>query len=162
MPKTRVGENEYEFLTMNAEDAVKITLRLSKIFGVGAGKALGALETIPGGSENGLLDKDINIDKLGDAVAILFDRVNEDEAVDTIKKLLSSVMCNGTSMDLNHVNFQGKTLHLMVVVKKSMEVNFADFFDAASGIVGKLQNLLDMIRERHPSSGQSGESSSPK
>lgn len=149
-------EHEYIFTQMKPEDAARVSIRLIKIAGLQVGGALGALQMEPGGIQK---DKDIeiNMELLGQSLGKMFQQIEEDESIDTFKKLLGSVLYSGKALSLNHPNFQGQTLHMFKVLTEAGRVNFKDFFDESSGVVGTLKNLVTTTLDRVKSSGPTGD-----
>jgi len=152
------GEVTYIFTQMKPEDATRVALRLMKIAGLQVGGALGSLQLKPGGVQNS--DFDMDMELLGQSIGKMFQQIDEDETIDTIKKLLGTVLCNGKPMTINHLNFQGRTLHLMNVVQTAGRVNFSDFFDASSGVLGKVKAVIESTLKKATSTGPTGDSSS--
>lgn len=151
-----IDDKEYRFLQMVPEDAVRVSLRLMKIAGLQVGGALGALKLEPGGAA-AKGDFDLDMKLLGVSIGKMFQQINEEETIDTMKKMLTSVLFNGTPLKMDHSNFQGKTLHLFKVVTESGRVNFSDFFAGSSGIVGKLKEAMSTMLERQTSTGHTGD-----
>lgn len=157
----KIGEHEYIFTQMMPEEATRVALRIMKVLGLQVGGAIGSLQVKPGGEQE---DNDLNIDMelLGKSLGVMFQQIDEDETINTFNKLLSSVLYNGKPLKMNSVHFQGKTFQLFKVITQAARVNFADFFEESSGVVGQLKNAYNIIRERITSGGNTGESSSQK
>ena len=156
----QVGERQvkYQFTQMVPEDAMRVALRLMKIAGLQVGGAVGALQVKPGGIQDQDLNVDMNI--LGESLGKMFQEINEDETIDTFKKLLGSVVFNGKPMTMDHPNFQGQTMHLFSVLMEAGRVNFSDFLDASSGVVGVLKQVVQKTMAKATSTGPTGDSSS--
>ncbi len=152
-------EVEYIFTQMVPEVATRVAVRILKIAGLQAGGAIGALQLKEGGLQASK-DMELDMQLLGDAIGKMFTQVNEDETIDTFKKLLNSVLFNAKPLNMNHPNFQGNTLHLMAVVMEAGRVNFSDFFDASSGVLGVLKARIAETLNRVTSSGPTGDLSS--
>ena len=150
-----VIEHKYMFTQMRPEDAARVSIRLMKIAGLQVGGALGALQMEPGGIQK---DKEIDVDMeiLGASIGKMFQQIEEDESIDTFKKILTSVLYNGKPMRMDHPNFQGETMHMFKVLIKAGRVNFQDFFAASSGVVGVLKKLVATTLDRVKSSGVTG------
>ena len=150
-----IGEHEYIFTQIKPEDAARVAIRLMKIAGLQVGGALGSLQMEPGGFQK---DKEIDVDMeiLGKSIGVMFQQIEEEETIDTLKKLLSSVLYSGKPITINHPNFQGETLHMFKVITKAGRVNFQDFFDASSGVVDVLKNLAVTTLGKVKSSGATG------
>jgi len=115
--------------------AAKLSHRLGSVVGP-------AIAKIAAGAAKDELD----LSQLGDAVQILFDRLPEKEFEALIKELLETaqVTINGQTAPLMpafDAVFTGKISTLFKVLKFSLEVNFADFFDAAAPLIRKAQTF---------------------
>lgn len=152
-------EHTYLFTQMVPEEATRVAIRLMKIAGLQVGGAIGSLQISPKGIQ-GQEEMNVDMDILGQSIGKMFQEINEDETVDTFKKLLNSVLYNGKPMKINHPNFQGQTLHLLNVLMEAGRVNFSDFFDASSGVVETLKKVVNMTLAKATSTGPTGDSSS--
>lgn len=153
--RQEIDGKKYLFTQLNPRRAAKVYLFLTSRIGGTIGKAVGALK---GGK--GLLDADVDMKELGDAIEHVFKTLDDDAALEHIDTLLSSVLCGADTMSLDHNNFQGSMLHMSKVVKKSVEVNFADFLGGSSGLAAKLKEMFRTIQDRQTSTGSSGDQSS--
>ena len=150
--------HKYVFVQMIPEEATRIAIRLMKIAGLQIGGAIGSLQMKPGGIQE--KDFDIDMEILGQSLGKMFTEISEDETIDTFKKMLTSVLYSGKPMTMNHPNFQGHTMHLFNVIMESGRVNFADFFDASSGVVGIIKNVMKSTLNKVTATGPTGGSSS--
>lgn len=151
-----IGGHNYLFTQMKPEDAARVAIRLMKIAGLQVGGAIGALQMEPGGIQK---DSEMNIDMeiLGKSLGKMFLEIDEDESIDTFKKLLHSVDFNGKPLKMDHPNFHGKTMNMFKVLTKAGRVNFSDFFEESSGVVSILKNLVTTALDRVKSSGATGD-----
>lgn len=129
---------------LKPSDSLKILVYLGKVLGGTAGKALGAIDTKKLAD---VKEEDISLEKLGDALTALLDRIDEDAICIKLNELFKSVSLNGSTLDLDNPCFQGRPDLIFVVAKKAMEVNFKSFLDANSGVVGKIIESLKIIRK---------------
>lgn len=150
-----IDNNKYLFTQLDPRRAARVYLFLTNKIGSTLGKAIGSLK---GGK---ILDADIDMKSLGEAVEGLFSTLDDDSTLQHIETLLSSVLFNGQQMNLDSLNFQGKMLHLTKVTKKAVEVNFSDFLDENNGLVAKLKGMFNTIQDRQTSTGSSGDQSLP-
>lgn len=131
------------FHQLKPSESLVFLLYLGKIVGGSAGKFIGALD---GASLTELVNKtEFNMDKIGDAVATLFDRFEEKETIAKLNLLLSSAKMNGTNLYVDSPLFDGNLRPLFRAVKIALEVNYKDFLDVISG-------LLKKVADRMPSS----------
>ena len=152
-----IDGKQYIFTQMGPKDAVRIVVRLAKVMGKPTGGAIGSLD-LEGTKKRG--GSEVDMKSLGDALGSLFDKVEEEETIDTIEKLLGTVMFEGQSLHMEHPHFQGKTLHLFKVSKKALQENFSDFLAGSSGVIGALKAKFNTILASQTSVGTSGDQSS--
>lgn len=150
-----IDGKKYLFTQLDPRRAARVYAFLLNKFGGTLGKALGSVK---GGK--GLLDADVDMKQLGEAVEHLFSSFDDDSTIQHMDTLLSCIIFNGERMNLDHLNFQGKMLHMSKVLKKSLEVNFSDFLEGSSGIAAKLKAMFSTIQARQTSTGSSGDQSS--
>lgn len=134
--RVEIDGKKYLFTQLDPRRAAKVYLFLTSKIGGTLGKALGAVK---GGK---LMDADVDMKDLGAAVENLFLTLDDDRTIEHIDSLLSSVLFGNENLSLDHINFQGKMLHMTKVVKKAVEVNFADFLDESSGLGAKLKGMF--------------------
>lgn len=131
------------FHQLKPSESLVFLLYLGKIVGGSAGKFIGAMD---GASLAELANKtEFNMDKIGDAIATLFDRFDEKETIAKLNLLLSSAKMNGVSIHIDGPLFDGNLKPLFRAVKIALEVNYSDFLDVISG-------LLKKVADRMPSS----------
>jgi len=78
---------------------------MGKIVGGSAGKVLGSFE---GNAKKlaGISEDDLNLEKIGNALLSVFDRIDEKEVIEKLNVLLSSVSMNGETLDVDHAVFE--------------------------------------------------------
>lgn len=142
--KVQIDDQNYAITHLPPGQALKIMSRLTKLIGGPAGKAL-----ISGGDFGGLMNSDVSdaLPLVGELIAALSERLDEDMILDTIKELLSTVhIVNGDKqvpvMNMFDVQFTGKTFHLLKLVKSTLEVNYGDFFVGLSGLKEKISTVM--------------------
>lgn len=151
-----IDGKKYLFTQLDPRRAAKVYMFLTSKIGGTLGKAIGSLK---GGK--GLLDADIDMGGLGMALDSLFSSLDDDRTIEHIDTLLSCVLYGADKMSLDHLNFQGQMLHMTMVLKKSLEVNFSDFLDGSRGLGAKVKAMFNMIQARQTSTGSSGDQSLP-
>lgn len=153
--RAKIDDKEYNFTQLDPRRAARVYLFLTSRVGGTLGKAIGAVK---GGK--GLMDADVNMKDLGEALETLFLSLDDERMVEHIDTLLSSVIFGATNMSLDHNNFQGAMLHMTKVVKKAVEVNFSDFLGESSGVAAKFREMFRrMSQEKPTSTGSSGDPS---
>ena len=132
----RIDDNEYEFLQIPVKQSLRILTRLLKLVGEPMGQAAGAFGNGTGGN---ILDREINFDLLGKAMGALTEKLDEDLVVNTISELLEHVNVKndgGCFVRMDMELFFGRRIgHLLKVVRKTLEVNYADFLGDITGVV---------------------------
>lgn len=117
----------------SATEGLRLLASLTRL---GGGAVAKAIEALP--ADGSILGMGLNMGLLAAAVADLANRLNEDEVVDLVKRLLATTLCDGKEVARQFdVVFQGRYLTLFKVVGFSLEVNYklplADLLAAASG-----------------------------
>jgi len=151
--KQLIDNKSYMFTQLDARTALKTLTKVGNILGSGVASGIGAVDT----SNEDILKSKIDMNSLGGAIEKILSKLDDDKTIEVVENLLSSVLFESKSMNLDHINFHGNMLHLLKVVKASFEVNYKDFFEGASGIVGRLQKVGDMIQGSQTSKQESGE-----
>lgn len=131
------------FHQLKPSESLIFLMYLGKIVGGSAGKFVGAMD---GASLTDLANKtDFNMDKIGDAIGVLFDRFEEKETITKLNLLLGSAKMNGQPLYIDSPLFDGDLKPLFRAVKVALEVNYSDFLGGVSG-------LLKKVADRMPSS----------
>ena len=142
--------------------SIKVLTRLTIIVSEPIGKAVSAIKT-DGKDVTSLLEKDIDLESIGQAITALGDRLDESVIWNTIIELLSTVEKSNDSGGFSKVNieldFQGKPGHLMGVITKVIHINYSDFLDQVLGGLGEVRQVL---QSKEPLTGSSGALSSRK
>jgi len=133
------GES-YIFTMLRPRISTKLLVKIIKIIGPSVGKAFNKEVKI-----KNILD--INID-IGSAVMTLCERIDEDNVQNIIDTLFTQVQHKGKGI-LSNIQayeelFSGRLKHLFNVVKASLEVQYADFFDGKEG----LEEFLNVIQDK--------------
>jgi hypothetical protein len=146
--KKKVDGAEYEFSFLPPSTALKVLARINKLLLPSLGSIFSKL------GKGGLMDTDFSSLNFESAATMLAERMDEDQILETIKELVGTVR-HKTGMEVNFdVDFLGKPLHLLKVVKAALEVNYGDFFVELKGGLKKIQTST---QEKQTSPGKSGE-----
>lgn len=146
--------NIYEFYPLSPDVSLRLLTRLTKILGEPLLKALAGVFSTRDGME---LDEDGNPlgneaimlqlakspearELIGQAVHVLSHRLDEDQVVDTIQKLLATAMVkrdgdNGTRQINFNLDFAGRTPELLLATKCAIEAEYGNFTDAFGGAI---------------------------
>lgn len=118
----------YEIWHLPTEPAVKMLVKLTKLIGGPVGKAVSGLTSDSGS----ILDANVSFDFIGTAIGMLTNKLDEDEVLGIVKTMLKYVNKKtekGGFVETNiEMDFQGKIMHLLNVVRAALEHNFSDFF----------------------------------
>ena len=138
-----IDGSTYEIWHLPTEPAIKMLTKLTKIIGAPVGKAVSGLTS----SSGSILDANVGFDFIGAAIGMLTNKLDEDEVLGIIKTMLAYVNKKnekggfvGVSLD---VDFQGRIMHLLNVVRAALEHNFSDFF---AGIKSSLREVLPALK----------------
>lgn len=145
-----IDGHTYEMFQMSATKSIKVLTRIMKLIGEPIGLLSGGVET-----KKSVLDLELNSDILGRALKAIAEKLDEDMILTTIKEILEPVQCDGKRI-LFETHFQGRIGHMFKVVKAALEVNYKDFFDAASGLAGYVGSIATMTSDSQTSTGASG------
>lgn len=155
------------FLKMlKPSEALSVLFFVAKILGGAAGNAISAFSLGDMDALGRIFEKDFNISKLGDAIPIVLNRIEEKETMEKINTLLSSVTHEKNVLHIDYFIFDGRTDLLLSVTKAAFEENYRFFLEE---LISKFrewaasrQAILASIRpsEKAQSSGISGGQSS--
>lgn len=133
----------YEIWHLPTEQAIKMLTKLTKLIGEPLGKSIGGLTSNSGS----ILDAQINYDFIGAGIGLLANKLDEDEVLGIVKTMLKYVNKKnekGGFIEVNlEIDFQGEIMHLLNVVRASLEHNFSDFF---AGIKSRLKEVLPTLK----------------
>jgi len=126
----------YEFYQFSATESLKLLTRIAKI----VGGPLAAIVTNPE------IQKEAISSQVGDAsaraVGSLFEKLDEDFVVDTVKKILSQTVCVGYGrvLPIFDTHFKRKMGHLFKVLEAAINAEYDDFFGALLDLKGMAAN----------------------
>ena len=128
----KIDDMEVAVTQFPARFGFKMQARLLKVFGPVIGKMLGGADLKKGA------DADVNLDKLSEAIELLFKSMDEDRAMKLIMDLLQSTRINGQEVNDGSFDsiFPGKYSTLFKIVGYVLEVNYGSFFGESS--IGKM------------------------
>jgi len=128
----KIDDMEVAVTQFPARFGFKMQARLLKVFGPVIGKMLGGADLKKGA------DADVNLDKLSEAIELLFKSMDEDGAMKLIMDLLQSTRINGQEVNDGSFDsiFPGKYSTLFKIVGYVLEVNYGSFFGESS--IGKM------------------------
>ncbi len=140
-------EFELQFKMLKSSQSLKFLMYLGKIIGGSVGKVIGSIggESKIEELEN-IKPDDFNLEKIGDAIFGLMDRVDEDEVLEKLNLLLSSVRHNGTILNVDHMMFDGAPDLIFSVAKEAMGVNYKRFLDGNSNVLQKIIGSLKILK----------------
>lgn len=132
-----IGETSYIIQPWPAMKAWRMQTTLGRTFKTCLSKLGAAIQDSQSGKG---LDSDVDLEKLGEAFAELFESLNETEAERIILLLLSGVHVNGQTItkELFDVHFIGKIVDVYKLIYHVLEVNYSSFLAGSS--IGKLLN----------------------
>lgn len=142
------GEKDFHllFTQLAPSKSLIFMMYLGKLLGGSAGKIVGSFQGSSIKDIAGMKDEDINLEKIGDAIFGLFERMDDDEVIKKLNLLFSSVSLDGQNLDVDHLMFQGEPLLIFKVAKEAIGVNYASFLDGNNGILSKLVNSVKMLK----------------
>lgn len=132
----KIGKHQYTFCYMTPRESWPVFTWLLALVGDTAGRAAPSIKSwkdISGFRDlfnNANVDMGMVFKALGGAVGNLRD----EKVIEHVEALLESVEHRGQRMNLDHVNFQAEMLHMLMVLKQAITVNFSDFFEGSEGL----------------------------
>ncbi len=125
------GKN-YAFQKFGAEKATVILIKLTKMVGKPIAMAIAAIK-----GDGKLLDRDMNLDILGEAVQALTGALDEKEAMSLIKDLTANgnVLCDGVKVSSFDKHYEGQLDHMFKVLAAALEVQYGNFYSAIAARV---------------------------
>lgn len=114
-----------------ARKAFKKKLKLARLLGPSFAEILSGWKSSKTSEENISIDSsEIDLSKVGSAIQMLFDKMDEDEMLDLILELFSSTRIDGKELTNEEFDliFAGKTVTVYKVIGFVLEVNFGSFF----------------------------------
>jgi len=129
-----VGDDEYTIHVLPPTEALKLLGRIVKIIGEPFSELMrGAGEELDGDVERKAAAEKAAAEAIPLAARALCRRLDEDEVVAIIKKLMQSVNYDNSPVSRNFErHFQGRLGHLMKVTYATLEVQYEDFLGAVS------------------------------
>jgi hypothetical protein len=113
-------------------------LRLFSRIGRSLGPALGQLAAAAGKGAGSMKLDEFDMSTVGEAIAVLFDRLTPDELETLTKELLESARIDGRELMREFdIAMQGRVGTVFKLLMFSFEVNYGDFFGAARGLVAQ-------------------------
>lgn len=130
--KKTIGNSNYEVTQLPARRALRLQIKLIRIFGSSLAKLLNLTEQ----SENFSLS--VNMESLQEALPLLFEQTEEEELSKLIVFVLSSVRKDGVELtdSVIDMEFCGKLDELLKVFWYVIEVNYSSFWK--EGVTGKI------------------------
>jgi hypothetical protein len=142
--------NDMEFnVTFNMlkpSKSLKFLLFMGKLIGGSAGQAISALD---GTSLAEVAEKkgdNLNIEKLGESLFKIMDRIDEDQVVEKINLLFSSCEVNGQQLEVDHLIFHGDPTLIFKLAKEALVVNYKRFLDEISSKLGPVLKKVSSMQ----------------
>jgi len=144
-----IDELKFEFTQLSSRKALPIYTFLGSLVAKTAGKAAGAIKDFE--AVNGLQDfldsTNVDISQIIGALAESIATIDENPKLESyIDTLLDSVICEGKSLNLDSLVFDGKMKLLTKVVIASVKFNFSDFF-GEKGEIGEVMRKATSLRD---------------
>jgi len=143
--KNEETEFHLQFTQLVPSKSLKFMMYVGKILGGSAGKLIGSLGTDSIKNLSEMKEKDFNLEKIGDSLFGIFDRLDDDAFIEKLNLLFGSVTNEGQVLNVDHLLFQGQPMLIFKVARKALEVNYGNFLDENSGVIGKLLKSIKMI-----------------
>lgn len=132
-----IDQHRYEFTELGPREAFPIYLWLVALVGATGKDAAGAIKSWK--DIRGIADlfnaANVDMAKMIGALGQALGRLNDPVIVGHVDVLLGAVLLKGTPLSLDHVNFQGKMVHLTKVLIQSVKVNFSEVFHSSGDLV---------------------------
>lgn len=151
------------FNMLRPSDSLKVLLFVGKLLGGAAGGAISAFSLGDAEALNKLGEGKFDASKLGDAIPLILNRIDEKETLEKVNILLSSVNHEGTTLDLDYLIFDGRPDLFFRVLKEALVENYRFFLQENTGIFERLAKSKDAIlasvkqSQNQQSTGSSGD-----
>lgn len=136
LAKKEIDGSVYEFEQFGAKKATKLLIRLTKI--IGPALSIAIAEISKAGSKEDA--KKLSSTVFGQSIQALVMNVgNEDEAIALMEAFASEkCLCDGKKINFD-THYQNKLLHLGKVLAAALEVQYGNFFEEVTGLLGAVQ-----------------------
>jgi len=138
----KINNKTFEFTQLSPRSALPIYTFLMPLIGrtiTGIGSSIKNFDDLKG-IQDLLNQGNVNLKTLGDSICEALEKIEDNPKIEQyIDTLLSSVIHNGSVLNLDSLVFQGNFLLLNKVIIKAVEVNFSDFFEGNGGLGGLIQ-----------------------
>jgi hypothetical protein len=135
-------KNDKEFKLEFSQLRPSKSLIFMKWFGKIAGGSLGSAFGFFKEESN-----DYDFNQIGKIIFDSLDRVDDDEAIEKINLLLSSVEHEGTPIDIDYHMFEMDLTLLPKVIKVALEVNYKRFLQGKNGIIEKIKGTIKVLKD---------------
>lgn len=143
-----VDDESYQISQFATTESLKVLTRLSKILGPSFSVAMA-------GSK--ISDPKAQTELFGKAVSELTSRLDEEEVIALIKKLIDCCL-RGEGKKINfELDFQGRLGHLFKLLKAVLEVQYGNFFQELGSIADSLQEPAPKEKSKRTATGGFGE-----
>jgi len=149
--KVKQGDIEKEFMLeftmLSPSKSLKFLMFMGKVVGGSFGRAFGALEGDFKSMDDlsKIKDSDLNYSKLGEALFGIFERVDENEAIEKLNVLFGSVRHEGNVINCDYFMFDGRPDLLLKVAGKALGVNYKSFLQENSGVLSKISRTMEIL-----------------
>lgn len=115
-----IDGNRWTVQQFSATEGLRVLSKLTKLLGGPVGKAIGGLQ-----GEGSILDAKLDFAIFGDAIGELTSRMDEDEIINLVKRLLANTRCNNQEvLQQFDTLFMANYATLFKVILLVVEVNF--------------------------------------
>jgi len=123
-----------------ARRGFKLQLKLIHLFGPSIGEILGGIKK--GVKVDNISKTDVDLSKLGPAIGMLFDKIDEDEMIDLLLTILESTRLDSKEItaEIFDTEFAGEYGKLFTIVGFVLQFNFKSLF--GKGGIGKIMAKL--------------------
>jgi hypothetical protein len=154
--KETIGGHEVAVTQFPARQAIKLKIKLARIFGPGLAELLGSAT----GEGKALSERDIPGSAFSSAFQRLAEAVDPDLFMSLIEEVLSSTRIDGHEVDwaVMDQNYAGDLGTLYRIVFFALRVNYSSFFEGG-GIGNMIRSRLRQPPSQSPGSGGSSQES---
>jgi hypothetical protein len=138
--ETEIDKFKVKVTQWPARKAFKQKLKLIKIFGPSLAEIFSGYKSRKSDSQEE--SSEIDMSKVGLAIRMLFEKLNEDEMLSLILELFSSTRINDRELTESEFDmiFAGKIFSVYKIIGFVLEVNFGSFFE--KGGIGKMMSQI--------------------
>lgn len=142
------GDMEFTlmFSQLKPSKSLVFMMYMAKMIGGSASKVIGSFDKGSIEQLSNIKDEDISLEKMGEALSGFLDKLDDDDFIEKMNLLFSSVDTNGEVLTVDHLMFYGEPMLIFKVAYKALGVNYSSFLQGNS-VLKKLVKSVKLIKD---------------